>query len=223
MDPAAASFSPGAPQTWNRYSYVLNNPLSAVDPDGEIIDTIVDVGFLIYDVADMVKTVANGEEVSGTQWAALGADFAGFVLPGATGGGAMVRAAAKADDLVDGVRALDRTLGGVDKVADVARVGDEAAQGGTYVLRDPATGEVMRTGRTKDLARRRGEHARDPALRDLDFKISSRTDVYSEQRGLEQLLHDAYQPPLNRINPIGARNPRLQEYLDAARRFLGIE
>jgi hypothetical protein len=34
------------------------------------------------------------------------------------------------------------------------------------------------------------------------------------------MLHDQYKPPLNAINPISPLNPRLQEYMDAARSFL---
>jgi RHS repeat-associated protein len=34
-DPSGAAFSdPGNPQSWNMYSYVQNNPLNSVDPDG---------------------------------------------------------------------------------------------------------------------------------------------------------------------------------------------
>ena len=34
VDPAMDSASPGSPQSWNRYSYVLNNPLSLTDSTG---------------------------------------------------------------------------------------------------------------------------------------------------------------------------------------------
>lgn len=98
---------------------------------------------------------------------------------------------------------------------------DCAPRGGTYILRDPETKQVMRTGRTRDLARRQREHGRDPALRDLTFEPVHRTDVYAEQRGLEQLLHDTYNPPLNYIRPISLLNPMRNYYLNAARRFLG--
>jgi RHS repeat-associated protein len=95
------------------------------------------------------------------------------------------------------------------------------ARGGTYVLRDPVTGRVMRSGRTNNLARRQAEHALDPALRDYRFEVAHRTDVYAEQRGLEQLLHETHKPPLNKIRGIDLpRNPRLPEYREAARRFL---
>jgi hypothetical protein len=50
------------------------------------------------------------------------------------------------------------------------------------------------------LLRRQGEHFRDPRLSDYAFEVVARTDVYAHQRGLEQLVHDAYNPALNRIN-----------------------
>ena len=62
---------------------------------------------------------------------------------------------------------------------------------------------------------------RDPLLRDFDFEPVFRTDVYEEQRGLEQILHDWYNPPLDRIRPISPRNPRLPDYMDAAEEHLG--
>jgi hypothetical protein len=70
------------------------------------------------------------------------------------------------------------------------------------------------------LSSRRGDHARDPLLKDYDFEPTYRTDVYDEQRGLEQFLHDTYNPPLNKINPISPRNPDRRIYLDAAEEFL---
>ncbi|MNV67521.1 hypothetical protein D3C71_1603250 [compost metagenome] len=131
---------------------------------------------------------------------------------------------------VDGVGVVaDAILAAIPVAPGIAGLGIKAireggevgAKGGTYLLKD-AEGIVMRTGRTKDLARRELEHARDPALKDLDFSAVHRTDVRAEQRGLEQMLHDQYNPPLNAIRPISPRNPRLQTYMDAARDFLGI-
>jgi RHS repeat-associated protein len=36
VDPASASASAKRPQSWNRYSYSLNNPTNVVDPDGQV-------------------------------------------------------------------------------------------------------------------------------------------------------------------------------------------
>ena len=93
------------------------------------------------------------------------------------------------------------------------------AKGGTYVLRDELE-NIVRSGRTNNLDRRRNEHFRDPALRDYTFDPVHRTDDYAEQRGLEQILHDTYNPPLNRINPISPNNPNGQGYSNAANNYL---
>ena len=42
VDPTWESADLGKPQSWNRYSYVLNNPVNAIDPDGRL-------GFLTND------------------------------------------------------------------------------------------------------------------------------------------------------------------------------
>ena len=95
-----------------------------------------------------------------------------------------------------------------------------AAEGGVYSLRN-AAGEVVRTGRTNNLARRAAEHARDEDLGRYRFQVEHRTNDYATQRGLEQRLHEQYSPPLNKINPISGSNPRRGDYLGAGDRFLG--
>ncbi len=71
----------------------------------------------------------------------------------------------------------------------------EDAVGGVYSLRDAETGEVLRTGRSVNLAQRAVQHANDPVLGDLEFQVEYRTDDYAEQRGLEQLLYDQNPSP----------------------------
>ena len=92
--------------------------------------------------------------------------------------------------------------------------------GGTYLLLDPVTGNVMRTGRSNDLARREYEHSRAPVLGQYTFQIDVRTDSYYQQRGREQIIHDQFNPPLNRVRPISPSNPRREDYLNSA---FGIE
>jgi RHS repeat-associated protein len=101
------------PQRWNRYAYVRNNPLRYTDPDGRAIETIADIGFVLYDLFDIARSVVRGEGVTGTQVGALGADVLGAVVPFATGGGIAVRAATHADDIVDAGRAVERTTNAV--------------------------------------------------------------------------------------------------------------
>jgi hypothetical protein len=94
------------------------------------------------------------------------------------------------------------------------------AKGGVYVLRDGQTQEVMRSGRTNDLVRREGEHARDPVLKDYLFEWIYKTDAYDAQRGLEKYLHEIYNPPLNKIRPVGPNNPKIEIYEQAAKDHL---
>jgi hypothetical protein len=93
----------------------------------------------------------------------------------------------------------------------------QAGEGGTYLLKDPKTGEIVRTGRTNDLSRREAEHARDPKLKRYDFKVDKRTDSYAAQRGREQIIHDKHKPPLNKVNPISPSNKRRGAYMKAGR------
>ena len=100
------------------------------------------------------------------------------------------------------------------------------ARGGVYTLRDEA-GAVVRTGRTNDLVARQAAHFNDPVLGDFRFNVEYRTDVYAEQRGLEQVLYD--QNPgarlenggYNKIRGISPSNPNLGTYMQAAWDYLG--
>lgn len=169
----------------------------------------------------------------------------GAVVHGGKAARAAVEAARHADEVADAARAVAEAAGHADEAVNVLRAAgkaedasnalrgvnqavigeisgqgiEQAARGGTYKLIDPVTGEVQYVGRTKDLARRQAEHARDPTRERFRFEVDWRTDDYAVQRGREQMLYDQYRPPLNRIRPISPRNPRLPEYMEAARRF----
>lgn len=100
-----------------------------------------------------------------------------------------------------------------------------AARGGVYSLRDEV-GNVVRTGRGKDLAARERAHFNDPELGDYRFNVEYRTDVYAEQRGLEQLLYDRYPGAqasnggFNKIRGISPTNPNGAGYMQSAWGFL---
>ena len=112
-------------------------------------------------------------------------------------------------------KGMFRVADNLDNVADSV----EYVKGGTYVLRNEVD-DVVRSGRSNDLTRRQKEHLRDTDLKDYTFEPVHRTDVYNEQRGLEQVLHDTYKPPLNKVRPISLTNIRLPQYLDTADNFL---
>jgi hypothetical protein len=90
-------------------------------------------------------------------------------------------------------------------------------------LRDEA-GDVVRTGRSSDLAARAVAHANDPVP--LQFQFEYRTDVYAEQRGLEQMLYDqcpgaqAANGGYNMIRGVSPLNPNGPGYMQAANDYL---
>lgn len=151
---------------------------------------------------------------------------AAFLLAPAVGGAAF-RAAKTAVNALDGAGDVARSVGKFDDLAEAAKgfskldeIGDPVAKGGVYRLKDPVTGEVMRTGRSNNLARRAAQHARDPNLKKYKFDIVFKSDVKAEQRGLEQVAHQVYSPPLDRINAVAANNRNIDAYVVAAQDFL---
>ena len=97
----------------NLFAYCDNNPVMRVDVGGEFWDTVFDVVSLVTSVAEVIVNPTDP-----MAWAGLAADVVCTVTPGLTGGGTLVRAASKADDVVDAVRAVDR----VDDVVDTVNI-----------------------------------------------------------------------------------------------------
>ncbi|MDW8215028.1 MAG: hypothetical protein RMJ55_15850 [Roseiflexaceae bacterium] len=106
---AQRSGVPATPQALNRYAYARNNPLRWTDPTRHWIESALDIAFIAYDLYDISQ--------NGLTWEnglALAANVGGLILPGLTGGGALVRAVAHADDVADAAQAATR----VDDVVD---------------------------------------------------------------------------------------------------------
>jgi RHS repeat-associated protein len=120
----------------NLYAYTYNDPLNHTDPTGAIIDVILDIGFIVADIAEIASSGANATNV-----AALGADIVGALTPGATGLGAGVRAISAGTDLAKGA----------ENVSDASRAvhGNSAASAKPqhrYEIVDTKTGGVHKTG-----------------------------------------------------------------------------
>jgi len=80
----------------NTYSYVGGSPTNYTDSSGLIIDTIADIGFILYDLYRLGKDNLLGDCGNlGVNLGALGADVVGTLTPGATGLGLGIRAAKK--------------------------------------------------------------------------------------------------------------------------------
>ena len=201
----------------NLYGYVRNKPVSHSDPFG-------------LDEYAMMERFANQESTNRSTDEIL--DDLQFRL--ATAGNTPFFG--EPLDLIDGMISLFRgdyygagmsipsmvpflgTGAGVLKIC--SRADNAIPRGGVYRLVDTDTGQIMRTGHTNDLARRRGEHLRDPALGQFGFEPVFKTDDYGQQRGLEHYVYNLSNAPLDKIRPISDRNKKKQHYLDAADDFL---
>ena len=84
---------------FNHYAYVNNDPLNAKDPSGKIIDTLLDIGFVLWDIYELATGPRKDRAVNGL---ALGADLAAIFIPGVTGAGRGVKALSHADDVRHG-------------------------------------------------------------------------------------------------------------------------
>src|SRR3989344_4325884 len=76
------------PQQLNRYAYARNNPQTYVDPSGHFIDTLFDIGFIGWDIWNIIKSPRSRDN-----WVSLGLDTVGAFVPFATGLGAGYRVA----------------------------------------------------------------------------------------------------------------------------------
>ena len=132
--------SPRALTDKNLYAYCDNNPVMRIDRGGEFWDTIFDVVSLVVSVVDVVKNPTDP-----MAWAGLAADTISLVVPGLTGGGSVVRAMTKADDVVDAVKTIDN----VDNVVDAAKTIYKAANNTSDIRKATGSYEILyKSGKT---------------------------------------------------------------------------
>lgn len=97
----------------NLFAYCDNNPIMRFDQGGEFWDTFLDVLSLASSIAEVVAT-----PTSVTAWVGLAADVACLVTPGLTGGGAIVKAATKSNNVIDAAKDIYRAA---DKSSDIRK------------------------------------------------------------------------------------------------------
>src|SRR5690606_32006901 len=73
-------------QSFNRYGYVWNNPLSITDPDGEIFWAVVGIAAAIGAAIGAITYVLNAAITGDWSWSGFGMSILGGALTGALGG-----------------------------------------------------------------------------------------------------------------------------------------
>jgi RHS repeat-associated protein len=132
----------GNTQSVHRYAYVNNNPINHVDPTGEFADTLLDVGFIAYDVFDIARSVHRGQRPSSRQWIALGADLLGAAVPFMTGGGAATRAGGGISRLASHSRATKTSARKLAEKLTIAEARTRAKRIMKGKLKDPHFPEI---------------------------------------------------------------------------------
>ena len=238
-DGSFASIDPYAEKyPWiSPYAYCAGNPINLADPDGNIIETLLDVASLVDGVRSFVSNVKQGNTGAAiVDGIGIVFDAAAVITPFMPGGASMgIKAVRALDKGADAVKAADRA-GDVAKVANRADDLSSAAKGSskvktyqTYTKTNKETGEVYvgrtsGTGTPEENVKRRDKnhHMNKKGFGEavLD-KSSLNPDAI---RGQEQYMIDLHGGAKsqggtsgNAINGVSPKNPKKLQY-DAARR-----
>jgi hypothetical protein len=125
VDPAGESAKPARPQSWNRYSYGLNNPVKYVDPDGQVVETAWDVLSIGVGLTSFYQNVREGNfkealiDAGGIAVDSLAAAIP--VIPGGAGVAIKTtRLASQLDNVVDFNRFEDGAAGMAEALGAVS-------------------------------------------------------------------------------------------------------
>lgn len=104
------------------YSYCRNNPVKLVEPDGNFpIETILDVGFLVYDVgAAVVNHIQGNHTAAVDHWVNAGADVVAVATPYAP--------ATATRAVVTGIRQGNKAVQAAKKTQQVSKAANATAK-----------------------------------------------------------------------------------------------
>jgi hypothetical protein len=146
-DPMLSSGRPGNPQTWNRYTYGLNNPLRVIDPTG-LWDWDTSAGGDMSD--DDLQAMASDKHNKRHKWAKSALDFRNDFRNALDAANEAAGSSTLTDDeQADAQAGVDAY--GTEGDGNGVNVGTESGYGGSTILNDNDTFSVkFGTGILKD-------------------------------------------------------------------------
>jgi RHS repeat-associated protein len=126
VDPSRESADPENPQSWNRYTYALNNPLKYVDPDGQSPKVVIAIIKVAIKGGDVYSSVSGIVEAAGTVFSTDASVGTGERLRAT---GSLIAEISGASDAIKGVKAVSR----IDDARDAAKAADRAGSAGKVV------------------------------------------------------------------------------------------
>lgn len=134
------------PQRWNRYTYVRNNPLAFVDPDGRAIEVALDVVLIANDIRMIAQQgFTAGNNIS------LAGDVVGALVPFATGLGPGARAGY---ELAMSGRLLEQAAQWATGLGrNTERILEGAARGANFRIPDLLSDAAQFVGEVKNASR----------------------------------------------------------------------
>jgi RHS repeat-associated protein len=122
----------------NLYAYAANSPTNFIDPSGQWLDTLIDLGFIGY---DLYSLATGSRKDLATNLAALGLDVAGALIPVATGLGAGYRAERAA---VEGTEVVQRAMSRAELEATQRTGLLRGGREGTHYVSDAVNADAKR-------------------------------------------------------------------------------
>jgi hypothetical protein len=215
--------NPANPQSWNRYSYVNNQPLVYNDPTGHWLESAWDALNVGMGIASFVDNVKQGNY----GWAAVDAvgvavDTAALILPVVPGGvGMAIKTARAVDTAVDAVQTVNRVSNAAqtaNQAANIAQAGvasgNRADNLGSVYIRAVPTDQI---GTSQPFKLRQGEDGLSV------FQGVSPNEVLAELPG-HRIANTTVSIPANSLPPgtqvISTAAPQLSQRLSDAHRIL---
>ncbi len=139
VDPVTFLDSGENPDYFNSYAYTFNDPVNNTDPDGKVVETVLDVTSLVVGVASFADNAGKGNVGAATlDGVGIIVDAVAAVVPFVPGGAGLgIKAFRKSGEAVSNAKSASNSVGLQKQLASESQL-SQLADGGGKVIRQPA-------------------------------------------------------------------------------------